>query len=44
MIITYVRGALYGWAAGFLSDQEFETEARRSDEITPKVSQTTTGV
>ena len=44
MIITYFRGALYGWAAGFLSDQEFETEARRSDEITPKVSQTTSGV
>ncbi len=37
MIITYFRGALYGWAAGFLSDQEFEIEARRSDEIGPTV-------
>ena len=35
MIITYFRGALYGWAAGFLSDQEFELEARRADEISP---------
>ena len=35
MIITYFRGALYGWAAGFLSDREFEIEARRSDEISP---------
>ncbi len=38
MIITYFRGALYGWAAGFLSDQEFELEARRADEISPSVS------
>ena len=35
IIITYFRGALYGWAAGFLSDREFEIEARRSDEISP---------
>ena len=35
MIITYFRGALYGWAAGFLSDREFELEARRADEISP---------
>ena len=35
MIITYFRGALYGWAAGFLSDREFEVEARRADEIRP---------
>ena len=33
MMITYFRGALYGWAAGFLSDREFEIEARRADEI-----------
>ena len=23
MMITYFRGALYGWAAGFYSDEEF---------------------
>jgi hypothetical protein len=38
MIITYFRGALYGWAAGFLSDTEFEIEARRADEISPTAS------
>ena len=28
MMITYFRGALYGWAAGFYSDEEFEKQAR----------------
>ncbi len=37
MMITYFRGALYGWAAGFLSNREFEIEARRADEISPTV-------
>lgn len=30
VLITYFRGALYGWAAGFLSDEDFEKEARRA--------------
>ena len=28
MMITYFRGALYGWAAGFYSDEEFEKQVR----------------
>jgi AcrR family transcriptional regulator len=27
-MITYFRGALYGWAAGFYSDEEFEKQVR----------------
>ena len=28
MMITYFRGALYGWAAGFYCDEEFEKQVR----------------
>ena len=28
IMITYFRGALYGWAAGFYSDEEFEQQVR----------------
>ena len=28
IMITYFRGALYGWAAGFYSDDEFEKQVR----------------
>ena len=28
MMITYFRGALYSWAAGFYSDDEFEKQVR----------------
>ena len=28
MMITYFRGALCGWAAGFYSDEEFEKQVR----------------
>ena len=28
IMITYFRGALYGWAAGFYSDEEFEKQVR----------------
>ena len=28
MMITYFGGALYGWAAGFYSDEEFEKQVR----------------
>ena len=34
MIVTYFRGALYGWAAGFLTDDEFKVEVRRAIHIT----------
>lgn len=34
MIVTYFRGALYGWAAGFLTDDEFEVEVRRAIHMT----------
>jgi len=30
VLITYFRGALYGWAAGFLTDSEFEQEVRKA--------------
>lgn len=30
VLITYFRGALYGWAAGFLTDNEFEQEVRKA--------------
>ena len=34
MIVTYFRGALYGWAAGFLTDNEFKVEVRRAIHMT----------
>lgn len=34
MIVTYFRGALYGWAAGFLTDDEFKVEVRRAIHMT----------
>ena len=33
VLITYFRGALYGWAAGFLSDSEFEQEGRKAGRL-----------
>jgi AcrR family transcriptional regulator len=33
MMITYFRGALYGWAAGFYSDEEFETQVRLASRL-----------
>ena len=34
VMITQFRGALYGWAAGFLSDEQFEQEVRRAGSLT----------
>ena len=34
MTVTYFRGALYGWAAGFLTDDEFKVEVRRAIHMT----------
>jgi AcrR family transcriptional regulator len=34
MMITYFRGALYGWAAGFYSDEEFEIQVRLASRLT----------
>lgn len=34
ILITYFRGALYGWAAGFLSDVEFAKEVRKAGSLT----------
>lgn len=34
MMITYFRGALYGWAAGFYSDEEFEKQVRLASCLT----------
>lgn len=36
ILITYFRGALYGWAAGFLSDSEFEAEIRKAWDLKVK--------
>ena len=36
VLITYFRGALYGWAAGFLSDSEFEQEVRKAGQLAVK--------
>ena len=33
VLITYFRGALYGWAAGFLNDSEFEQEVRKAGQL-----------
>ena len=33
MMITYFRGALYGWAAGFYSDEEFEKQVRLAGRV-----------
>jgi AcrR family transcriptional regulator len=30
---TYFRGALYGWAAGFIDDETFATEVRRASTL-----------
>ena len=32
-VATYFRGALYGWAAGFYTDEEFATEVARSIQV-----------
>ena len=34
VLVTYFRGALYGWAAGFLSDAEFAQEVRKAGSLT----------
>ena len=34
VLITYFRGALYGWAAGFLTDVEFAQEVRKAGALT----------
>ena len=34
MMSTYFRGALYGWAAGFYSDEEFEKQVRVAGRLT----------
>ena len=34
IMITYFRGALYGWAAGFYSDEEFEKQVRLAGRLT----------
>ena len=34
MMITYFRSALYGWAAGFYSDEEFEKQVRLAGRLT----------
>lgn len=34
ILVTYFRGALYGWAAGFLSDAEFAQEVRKAGSLT----------
>ena len=36
VLITYFRGALYGWAAGFLSDSKFEQEVRKAGQLAVK--------
>jgi len=33
VLITYFRGALYGWAAGFLNDSKFEQEVRKAGQL-----------
>lgn len=33
LMITYFRGALYGWAAGFYSDTEFEKQVRMAGKL-----------
>lgn len=33
LMITYFRGALYGWAAGFYSDIEFEKQVRMAGKL-----------
>ena len=30
IMVTYFRGALYGWAAGFIDDETFASEVRRA--------------
>ena len=33
VLVTYFRGALYGWAAGFLSDTDFAQEVRKAGSL-----------
>ena len=33
IMVTYFRGALYGWAAGFLDDSMFAAEVRRASTL-----------
>ena len=33
IMVTYFRGALYGWAAGFIDDETFALEVRRSSTL-----------
>lgn len=34
ILVTYFRGSLYGWAAGFLSDTDFAQEVRKAGSLT----------
>ena len=34
IMVTYFRGALYGWAAGFVDDETFAGEVRRASTLT----------
>ncbi len=34
VMVTYFRGALYGWAAGFIDDETFASEVRRAATLT----------
>ena len=34
VMVTYFRGALYGWAAGFIDDETFALEVRRASTLT----------
>ena len=33
IMVTYFRGALYGWAAGFIDDETFAAEVRRASTL-----------
>jgi AcrR family transcriptional regulator len=37
IMVTYFRGALYGWAAGFIDDGEFAAEVRRASTLTSAI-------
>ena len=39
---TYFRGALYGWAAGFIDDETFATEVRRASTLGVSSSRSST--
>lgn len=34
VMVTYFRGALYGWAAGYIDDETFAREVRRASTLT----------